>query len=184
MFTGLLSLRLTDFTDAIELNAGRLDKIQVEVFSNFLCDSAINGTSFAHSTPFVCDTRLSSGSLTKNRMSPASAISGDVGRGFLCLAKHEHVYPTDPYRREDRHWNPPLRCQSMLAADLLALDGQSQPCEVSCRERRIGAPDLLRQACIRSRVCSPRMHNRLSSPSASRHSQLSQPSLRGRQVLC
>jgi hypothetical protein len=55
MFTGLLSLRLTDFTDAIELNADRLHKIQADVFSNFLRDFAINGTDFVHSTAFVCD---------------------------------------------------------------------------------------------------------------------------------
>jgi hypothetical protein len=55
MFTGLLSLRLTDFTNAIELNAERLHKIQVEVFSNFLRGFVINGTGFILSTAFVCD---------------------------------------------------------------------------------------------------------------------------------
>jgi hypothetical protein len=55
MFTELLSLRLTNFTDALKLNAEKLHNIQVEVFSNFLRDFAINGTSFVHSMAFVCD---------------------------------------------------------------------------------------------------------------------------------
>jgi hypothetical protein len=55
MFTGLLSLRLKDFTYATELNSERFLKIQVGVFSCFLRDVAIDGTPFLHSATFVCD---------------------------------------------------------------------------------------------------------------------------------
>jgi hypothetical protein len=48
-----------------------------------------------------------------------------IGTGLLKYfrSSNKHVFPTDRYRREDQHWNPPVRCHSMLAADLLASDG-------------------------------------------------------------
>jgi ankyrin repeat protein len=55
LFTGLLSLRITDFAYAIELNSERLLRIQVGAFSYFLRDFTISGTPFLHYAALVCD---------------------------------------------------------------------------------------------------------------------------------
>jgi hypothetical protein len=55
LFTRLLSLRITDFAYAIELNSERLLKIQVGAFSDLLRDFDLNGIPFLHAAACVCD---------------------------------------------------------------------------------------------------------------------------------
>jgi hypothetical protein len=99
LFTGLLSLRITDFTWVIEF--GGLLEIQVRAFSYFRRDFATKGTPFLHPGALVC------GSPTLFRIvckgSDVSAIDHLAWRGFLFLAESEQVYSPDPYRHEDGH---------------------------------------------------------------------------------
>jgi hypothetical protein len=132
LFTGLPSLRITNFAWAVEFKEASQDPgrgVMLLPFEILLPRHSI--------APFW-DDQLFSGWSATTRMCPPSTIPHGPDRGFLCLAEARHFYPADANtnidinQRDVEPWFP-----------LILLPPGA--CEVCSRQRRVVARDICKQ---------------------------------------